>query len=240
MRWKRRVSFQQAQIQTAVTVVGGGAEFEGADHAGTGVGGILLPVVHGGKEIHFIGGMVGGKRVGKHRGSFHIQRRIVGNHTAKQGDVGGVQPGRLFGGFFRIFATSYSRGDLVDFSGREEDSGGDVTGGFLFLFVELAEGFGDGFGFLRRRLRCQSVFCQGGGESVEEKPAADALEALRLAVLAGMDAGGPFEALAGQPGAVYPAEERGFRGADVIPVQAGAGKGLEDVEFDEFHDVVEV
>ncbi|GAB4179493.1 MAG: hypothetical protein Fur0032_20170 [Terrimicrobiaceae bacterium] len=45
----------------------------------------------------------------------------------------------------------------------------------------------------------------------------------------------PFEALAGDTGAGDAAKDGGFWRAHVVPVEAGDGEGLEDVEFDEFH-----
>lgn len=46
---------------------------------------------------------------------------------------------------------------------------------------------------------------------------------------------GAFQRLAGEPGALDAAEEGGFRRANVVAIEAGDGKGLEDVEFDEVH-----
>jgi hypothetical protein len=53
--------------------------------------------------------------------------------------------------------------------------------------------------------------------------------------IASQNPAGALEALAGDTGATDTAEEGGFRGADVIAVEAGDREGLEDVEFDEVH-----
>jgi hypothetical protein len=58
--------------------------------------------------------------------------------------------------------------------------------------------------------------------------------------IVGEDAAGAFEALAGDTGALGAAEEGGFRRAYVVAVEAGDGEGLEDVEFDEVHGIVEL
>jgi hypothetical protein len=46
---------------------------------------------------------------------------------------------------------------------------------------------------------------------------------------------GTLEALAGKAGTWNATKGGRFRGSNVIPVQAGDGEGLQDVEFDQFH-----
>ena len=71
----------------------------------------------------------------------------------------------------------------------------------------------------------------------DEEFCADALAECRQ-FLSEKFAVGAFEALAGDAGAGGAAEDRTFGGAVVISVEAGDGEGLENVEFDEFHDIV--
>ncbi len=57
---------------------------------------------------------MGGKRMGKHGGTFDIERGVISHHAPEQGDVGRVESLGFFDGFLHILTGMDGLGNLSD------------------------------------------------------------------------------------------------------------------------------
>ena len=168
--------------------------------------------------------------MGKHRGTLDVEGGVICHHPTEECDVCGIKAVHFFDSLLRLLTGSDDCGDLLDFTRRQIDGSGYLVG---LLLIRCAEGFANEICLLCGIACIESGGDQGIGEWFQQEAAADALKSGRFT--AGEKADGSFERLAGDAGPGDATEDGGFWGANVIAVEAGDRKGLEDVEFDKFH-----
>lgn len=219
-----------AEVEADVAVVGGGVEFEAPHVRRTRLFG---KVVERGEELDLVAHLVGGNGVSERRGSLDVQIGSLRHHPPEQRDVEAV-----FGRIERFF-RELRQLLVVELRGVELLFGGVLRVGARLRFAEkeervVAERGGD---FLSTRLRFFLIRAErdaGFGEVGREVFgfALFASDAECHAEIVHFEAHLALPALRADAGAGRAADHRGFRSANVVAVQAGDRKGLEDVELD--------
>lgn len=229
--------FQRAgkltEVESDIAVIGCGVELQTA-HVGRTLGdkphGV---VVKGGEEFYFAVRPVRGQGMSEAGRGGDVEFGRLRHHAAEKRDV---QP--VFGGI-EVFLMDFFelRGESVLFYGRlhgeiARQRGFGYGAGLAFGKEEqrvVHKGFGESFGECFCLFRFGSGFHTGPGENFGHLLGT---QSGFHAEFPKLKAYLPFPALGAYAGTGYPAHHGAFGRTHIVAVQAGDGKGLENMEFD--------